>query len=144
MSEIDRLTQSVDHPAPKRGELPRWRILAGLLLAPLAFSLQIVASYVVAALGCDAGRQPHLILYAIVIGAVVTMIAGLLIALANFRATRDEAGGSHQATQDKGDGRTRFLAYFGLCASAVFALAALVQLSSIITLAACVGFSSTS
>jgi len=142
MSDLHPLATAVEHPSPAKGTLPRWRIITGLLLAPAAFSTQVVASYVIAALRCDVGSAPRILLILLNLMAVAATFGGAAIAIANFRATRDEKGGDHSRLQEVGDGRTRFLAYFGACASVLFGLAVLVQLTSIITLSRCVGFAS--
>jgi hypothetical protein len=142
MSDLHALARAVSHPSPGKGTLPRWRILAGVTLAPAAFALQVVASYIVAADACGAGRAPDLSLVMINLVALVVTVAGFLIAVANFRATRAEKPGSHHDIQEIGEGRTRFLAYCGLCASGIFGLAVIVQLTSILTLSACLGTAS--
>jgi hypothetical protein len=142
MTELHPLASAVSHPSPAKGDLPPWRMIAGVTLAPAAFSLQVVASYVVAALRCGSGDAPDFWLVAINLVALAAVVIGLAVAIANFRATRGEKTGSHQAVQEIGEGRTRFLAYCGLCASAIFGLAVIVQLTSILMLSACLGVAS--
>ena len=139
MSDLHPLARAISHPSPSRDALPGWRIIAGVTLAPAAFALQVVASYIVAADACGAGRAPSLSLVIINLVALVVTVAALLIAVANFRATRAEKPGGQQDVQEIGEGRTRFLAYCGLCASGIFGLAVIVQLTSILTLSACLG-----
>ena len=45
------------HPSPLRGSLPRWRVVIGLLLAPAAYAMQVVASYAIAAAELRGGRR---------------------------------------------------------------------------------------
>jgi len=142
MTDLHPLARAVSHPSPAKGDLPRWRVMAGVTLAPAAFSLQVIASYVVAADRCAVSDAPALSLVAINLLALLAVLTGLGIAIANFSATRSEKSGGHQATQEIGEGRTRFLAYCGLCASAIFGLAVIVQLTSILTLSACLGVAS--
>ncbi|MEO7680481.1 MAG: hypothetical protein ABIS14_07280 [Sphingomonas sp.] len=142
MNDLHPLAQAVSHPSPAKGNLPRWRVIAGVTLAPAAFALQVVASYIVAADACGAGRAPDLSLVVINLVALIATVAGLLVAIANFRATRAEKPGGHQDVQEIGEGRTRFLAYCGLCASGIFGLAVIIQLTSILTLSSCLGTAS--
>lgn len=142
MSDLHPLARAVSHPSPSKREVPVWRIIAGLALSPSAFLMQVIASYGVAANGCDAGAAPKLWLMAINLVALAATIAGMTIAIANFRATRDEKEGGQKRLQEVGEGRSRFLAYCGLCASAIFGLAVIVQLTAIFTLSACLGFAS--
>lgn len=142
MSDLHPLARAVSHPSPGKRDVPSWRLIAGVTLAPAAFSLQVIVSYVVAANGCDAGSAPSIWLVAINVVALVATIAGIAVSIADYRATRDEKEGDQKRVQDVGEGRSRFLAYCGLCASAIFGLAVIVQLTAIFTLSACLGFAS--
>ncbi|MBV1691375.1 hypothetical protein KRR38_27750 [Novosphingobium sp. G106] len=142
MSDLHPLARAVSHPSPGKRDVALWRIVGGVTLAPAAFSLQVVASYVVAANGCGAGRPPNFWLVAINLAALTATIVGMGIAIANYRETRGEKRGDQKCVQEIGEGRTRFLAYCGLCASAIFGLAVVVQLTAIFTLSACLGFAS--
>ncbi|MBX7500409.1 hypothetical protein K3181_02980 [Qipengyuania sp. YG27] len=139
MSDLPPLVNAVSHPAPLRNDLPRWRIVLGLVLAPSAFALQVVVSYALAADACGEGGASLIGLAAINLVALALIIVGLGTSIANYRRTRSEGEGSHRAVQSQGDGRSRFLAYFGLCTSGVFALAVLVQLTSILVMHQCLG-----
>ncbi len=142
MSDLHPLARAVSHPSPARGDLPRWRVIAGMTLAPAAFAIQVIASYVIAANSCGLGGAPDATLIAVNLIALAITVTSLLIAFANFRATRAEKSGGHKKVQEIGEGRTRFLAYCGLCASGIFGLAVIVQLTSILTLSTCLGTAS--
>lgn len=140
MSDLHPLARAVEHPSPGKRIIPVWRLVVGVILAPSAFALQVVVSYVVAANGCAAGGGPSGWLLPINLAALAATIAGFVIAITNFQATREEKPGGHRRMQEVGEGRTRFLAYCGLCASAIFGLAVIVQFTAILTLSACLGF----
>ena len=142
MSDLHPLATAVEHPSPAKGTLPRWRIITGLLLAPAAFSTQVVASYVIAALRCDVGSAPRILLILLNLMAVAATFGGAGMASAQFGGPRDEKGGGQRRRPEGGAGGPPVLAYFGACASVLFGLAVLVQLTSIITLSRCVGFAS--
>ncbi len=142
MSDLHPLARAVSHPSPGKSDVSMWRIIGGVTLAPFAFSLQVIASYVIAANGCGAGAAPSGWLVAINLVALTATIAGITLAIANFRATQDEKAGGQKRVQEIGEGRTRFLAYCGLCGSAIFGLAVIVQLTAIFTLSACLGLAS--
>ncbi|QGN54130.1 hypothetical protein [Novosphingobium sp. Gsoil 351] len=139
MSDLHPLISAVSHPAPLKGTLPRWRIVLGLVLAPGAFAAQVIVSYALAAISCDGGGASRPIITGVNLLALVVIATGLIVSAGNFRRTRGEGKGGHRKVQSEGDGRTRFLAYFGLCASIVFALAVIVQLTSLIILHRCLG-----
>lgn len=142
MSDLHPLATAVSHPAPSRSKVPGWRIALGLMLAPAAFSLQVVVSYIVTAVGCGASDDARPILIAVNLLAVALTFGGGAIAFANYRVTRDEKAGRSSRTEEIGEGRTRFLAYFGLCASSVFGLAVLLQLTAVLIVSTCLGFAS--
>ena len=142
MSQLHPLAPAVEHPSPAKHRLAPWRTIAGIALAPVAFVLQVTASYVVAALGCSASHAPANWLIGIDVFALGMTVAGIVIAAGNFRWTRNEKDGGQQQLQEVGEGRTRFLAYCGLCTSAMFSLGVIVQLLAIVMVSACVGFAS--
>ncbi len=105
-------------------------MIGGVTLAPIAFSLQVMLSYTLAA-DTAQGVPPQAGIAAVNLAALAAIANGLAISIGNFRATRDEKEGGHREVQASGEGRTRFLAYCGLCASAIFGLAVIVQLTAI-------------
>lgn len=139
MRALHPLAVTVEHPSPARGELPRWRVIVGLTLAPAAYALLVVTGYTIAANACAAQLRPSVAVVLVTFLALVAILAGLGISISNFRRTRHEGSGGHAGVQDIGDGRTRFLAYAGLCASGLFALAVVVQLTSFVLLNQCLG-----
>jgi hypothetical protein len=103
----------------------RWRevltLWAGVLIAPLAWALQMQAGYILVQPACQAGRNTLL--------HIVTLAALLLAALGGFiawrkwqqtgRAWPDEAAGALA--------RSRFMAVLGLLLSVMFFLVIVAQ-----------------
>lgn len=139
MSKLHPFAPGVSHPSQSKGVLPAWRVFAGLTLAPAAYALLIIAGYAVSAQQCQTQAHSNLAVWVIDLVAIIAILAGFGISLTNFMRTRGEGKGGHRQTQDIGDGRTRFLAYAGLCASAIFGLAALVQIAAILVIHRCLG-----
>jgi hypothetical protein len=139
MSQLHALAQAVDHPAPARGSVPRWRLIASMALAPVSFAAQVVCSYVVASVLCREGAPPQAILLVINALAIVVAVAGFVLSVSSWRATRGEKPGGARATIDIGEGRTRFLALCGLWGSSIFLLAVLLDLTAIAAFSACPG-----
>ena len=139
MSGLHHLAPGLSHPSPARAEVSPLRLIAGALLAPIGFGVQVVIGYTVGAVGCARQLAPWPVMLVVTVVALGAIFGGLTISIGNFRLTRDEAEGDHARLQDRGEGRTRFLAYCGLCSSGIFALATLVQLASMIVLHQCVG-----
>jgi len=139
MTALHPLAPALSHPSPQRAEVSATRLVAGALISPLGYGAQVIVSYVIGAVGCAQGRAPWAQLLAVNLAALVAILGGLAISLGNFRRTRGEAGGDHARAQDRGDGRTRFLAYCGLCSGGIFALATLIQLTAVLVLDRCIG-----
>ena len=143
MSDAGLLEKSVGHPSPARSHLRAWRVIGGVLIAPLAFATQIILSYAVAAQGCGTDRLPSIALTIINLVALVLLLIGLLLSWRNHRAVRGVEGGSTSELHDKGDGRTRFLIQFGFWMSLLFSVAGGVEFSAILLLGTCVGYAPT-
>ena len=142
MSQLHPLVSAVEHPSPAKHRLTPWRAIAGIALAPVAFVLQVTASYVVAALSCSTSHSPPNWLIGINVLALGMTVAGMVIAANNFQSTREEKDGDQRQLQEVGEGRSRFLAYCGICTSAMFGLGVIIQLLAIVMVSACVGFAS--
>jgi hypothetical protein len=115
-----------------RAAVSRWALAIGLLAAPFAWSLDELGSYILAANECqlkgsgDANMLVHGSSPAYLVLTAATWLialAGVWVALGNWRKTRDEhPGGGHHLVA-LGEGRTRFVAMAGLMTSVTFALA---------------------
>lgn len=135
------LADDVSHPAPQKHLVASWKLWTGLLLAPLALSLQVVVSYIVGSDVCSAGGAPLPWLLMINIATALLAGFGMFAAWSNWRATRHEAGGDVHHSADRGDGRTRFMALFGLSWSALSLFAVVVQALALVYFGPCIGFS---
>ena len=140
MNTLHPLARGVAHPAPGQDRVSPYLLWAGLLLAPLAFSLQVVCSYPVAADLCRRGGNPLWWLVGINVATVLVAAAGLWAAWMSWRRTRAEKAGGAEATAERGDGRTRFLAQLGLISSALLVFAVLLQFSALVFFGPCIGF----
>jgi hypothetical protein len=121
----------IKHPAPHRHRVGLTALFFGLGAAPAAWNAQLLFSVGLAAHACYPRDVPlelpiwgNLwgILLAIGVAGIAVAIVGGLVSFRNWRLTFDEAPGSVHRLLDNGDGRTRFLAMFGILTSALFAL----------------------
>ncbi|MEO8936888.1 MAG: hypothetical protein ABI277_10915 [Burkholderiaceae bacterium] len=131
----------VDKPGP--GVV---RLFAGMVIAPLAWALQVLTGYALAAHACyptDAALSqptlPHL--RAIVAGVSVSLwillLIGCAVAWSNWKATRPHSDvGPHRIIQS-GEGRPRFMALCGLIVSGLFAIVLLFTSVGIIWVPGC-------
>lgn len=139
MTPLHALAHAVDHPAPARGTIAGWRLIAAIVLAPLSFSAQVIGSYVVASSLCQDGARPQAYLWVMNATAIVVAVVGFMLAVSAWRAARGEKPGGAQAAVDVGEGRTRFLALCGIWGSSIFLLAVLLDLTAIAAFGTCPG-----
>lgn len=134
------------HPAPERGRVSTLRLLGALLLAPLAWLTQLLASYFFAANACqrsDQGLVPSsvpklwLILLMINIACLAVGAAGMTLAWRAWLRTRDEKPGGGHHLLDVGEGRTRFAALSAAIVSCIFLFAILAELAALLILEHC-------
>ncbi|HVI29915.1 hypothetical protein [Hansschlegelia sp.] len=126
----------VEHPAPHAHHARIEWLAAALFTAPAAWFLQLCAVYALGSHACYPRAAP---LQAALPGWEWTWGASLAINLATlvlavaatafsywiWRQTRGESEGGHHHAVEAGEGRTRFLAVFGLWSGVWFALAIL-------------------
>jgi hypothetical protein len=122
-------TFAIGHPAPHRGRVGLGTLMLALLGAPAAWSLQHLALYAVASLACSGELQGAAQAWLSWVLPLINLAALLAAALATALAVRilrrtggehaDRAGGMMYA----GEGRTRFLAIWGIWIGVVFMLA---------------------
>lgn len=117
------------HPAPHRDRAHFLWLLFGCSAAPIFWLGQLILGYWVSAQICYGGVQPvdiaspatlrtELIVFDIV--ALVAALAGGVISWSSWRATQNEKKGGATHAIHTGEGRTRFLALWGLMSSLWF------------------------
>ncbi len=133
MAALHPLARGVEHPAPQRGNVSFMLVVAGLFLAPAAWSLQLLVSYGLHGDGCGAsaalshgGRSP--LDTAIGAVAVLACLVGLWAAHRVWWLTRTEGPGDHHEGLTAGLGRTRFLGLCGIVGGAIFLTASIFEL----------------
>lgn len=136
MSALHPLAGSVAHPSPHRRRAAPWMVVAGLFAAPVSWSMQLFASYVLSGDRCHdletagpggVGTGSGLTT-ALGVVAIAVCSCGFWFAYRTWRLTRGEAPGDHHEALTAGNGRTRFLGLCGMIASPIFIIAALVLL----------------
>jgi hypothetical protein len=133
------------HPAPHRERYGRGALAFGLFAAPLAWAIQLTASYAVTGVTCNGARYAldaptlHTALATVDVMALAVTVAAFVVAWLGWRATREEAAGSAHHLLDAGEGRTRFLAVCGMMASAGFMLALIFATVGIAVVPPCAG-----
>jgi hypothetical protein len=140
--------QAVQHPAPHRGAVNGAVIALAILAGPAAWALQLLVNYGLASLACFPAREPHMALppgwhglpVGLLAGTLVAMSIAIIAGLLGYRSwvrTNAEAGGGHRHLIEVGEGRTRFLASWGLWIGALFSVALVFDAVGILLVTSC-------
>ena len=133
----------IGHPAPQRHQAHPISLLFALLGAPAGWSVQLFFGFASTSYLCtgQAGIAVPAWLDPAVIGfnftALATAVAALMVALALVRRTTHEHRQRSGGIMDAGEGRTRFLAVWGVCISIVFFVATLANSFSLFLVSSC-------
>lgn len=137
---------NVSHPAPGRDQVSNLRLLGALLLAPLGWLTQLLASYFFTSNACangDSGLAPTTApgLWVVLLIAnflcIFAGVAGLVFALRAWRRTRGEKRGGGHHLLDVGEGRTRFAALSAAIVSGIFLFAILAEAAALLIFGHC-------
>ncbi len=121
----------IQHPAPHRHRVGIGALWFGLTAAPLAWSIQQLASTALVGRDCYPHESPlayplwhgvWTVLLGISVASIALAIAGGAVSWRSWRHTRHEQPDSAHHLLDRGEGRTRFMGMSGMIASALFLL----------------------
>jgi hypothetical protein len=133
----------IGHPAPQRHLAHPLSLLFALLGAPAGWIIQLFFGFASTSYLCtgQAGIAVPAWLDPSVIGfnfaALAIAVTALMVALALVRRTTHEHRRRSGGILDAGEGRTRFLAMWGVCISIVFFVATLANSFSLFLVASC-------
>ena len=143
----DHAALEIGHPAPHRAHVAPLPMLFALLGAPAAWMLELLINFAVTSYVCYPGISGTTVaaapgwLQAVVIAANIVAlaiaIAALLVGMGLARRTRDEHRQRSGGVMDAGEGRTRFLAVWGLFTAMVFIVAVLANTFSLFLVPIC-------
>lgn len=131
------------HPAPGKSRVGISALWFGVFGAPLAWSLQEVASVAINSFGCvtpngvtppagvQAGSGTWLLLVILTVAMMVLSLAALFVAWRNWHAAHTHEEGEEEELLEVGEGRTRFMSMAGILLGAVFSLLITMNLVSI-------------
>jgi hypothetical protein len=137
---------SIKHPASHRHRVGLAALFFGLAAAPVAWNAQLLFGVALSAHACYPRDVPLIlpiwsglwgILLAIDVAGIVLAIIGGIVSFRSWRLTFDEAPGSAHHLLDVGEGRTRFLAMFGILTSFLFTIALLFATASVFVVPIC-------
>lgn len=131
MTRSDHVGFDIGHPAPDRGRVGRTALLLGLGGGALAWSAQLAILTGLGSLACATGDGPQIPVAdlewartaatATNVAALAAAALSFLLSFRNLSRTRRLAGGG--GIIDAGEGRSRFLAVWGIFAGLLFMLA---------------------
>lgn len=131
---------SSDQPSQRRREIGPFRLAFGLLAAPLAWSADELFSYGAASYLCRmkaSGSDQTLTVpdspwfWALIVVTLAIAVAGFVVAVGNWRKTRDVQAGSGHQLPELGEGRSRFIAICSMLTSGGFLIAFLFMLANL-------------
>ena len=122
----------IEHPAPFAGAVPKWLLFTALLASPIAWFVQLCAGYGLTSAACFPRQYPvadGLSLspaawpgsFALNIGCLVVAVAATLLSVWVWLRVRHEVSSSFGLIE-AGEGRTRYLAVWGIWTGVWFAL----------------------
>ena len=120
---VDAAIEHQAHPAPHRHRIGLLVLLATVFAPPLAWSAHLVVNYALSSRACYPDGSPvtaptlrslWALLIAIDIISLAISAAGAVIAWRAWRISREEMASSDPVLVETGEGRTRFLAGWGL------------------------------
>lgn len=135
---------SPQHPAPARQQVSLFALWFGLLAAPTAWMSNELILYYLASQFChgDAmalpltqGFSPWLLAFTVL--ALLVAVAGTGVSYLSWQKSRQEKEGSGHFLAEVGEGRTRFIAMFGLLSSSGFSVAFIFIFMQLYVLPAC-------
>ena len=142
----------VGHPAPDRGRTSAASLLFGLGGAAFAWTLQLMATVSLAGAVCSAGDGPggfsrvrpdgaQPTLMVINIAALAIAALAFYVAWSAYCSTPGDSGATHRTggIMDAGEGRTRFIAIWGIWASALFICAIAFNTLDVFWVGLCAG-----
>jgi len=148
MAEPIRNTYRVDHPAPHGHAVAR-RVLFGALLAgPVAWTAQLTISYGLSSYACFPRAHPLAsalpgwgwvwpAALAINIAALAVAVAAIVVSFRSWQRASEEAPGGHLQLIESGEGRTRFLAVWGIWSGVWFAVGILFNTIGVLWVPLC-------
>ncbi len=137
---------SVSHPSPHREKVSLNSLWFGIVGAPVAWMTLELMSYILTSSKCDKSNgtqltsepytvSSYLILFCVIAGIIA--LWALITAARNWKKTRHEMEGSAHNLLEVGEGRTRFLAIFGLLTSIGFVIAFVFSIVTLFLLHLC-------
>ncbi|WP_297296033.1 hypothetical protein [uncultured Methylovirgula sp.] len=147
MQDSDPLL-TVPHPAPRRGTISTALLFLGLFAGPVVWGLQLVINFALASHACFPDGAPLAapawhsawgVILLLNLFAAVVALAGAALSYQHWQATRMEHHGDASHAIEAGEGRTRFLALWGVMTGLGFLAAILFNTIALFMVPQCAG-----
>jgi hypothetical protein len=134
------------HPAPRRNRAGPLKLAFGAIGGPLAWGVRLVVNYALASHACFPADVPRddassgglwPLLIAVDAAALLIAATAAIVSYSSWRSTREEFEGSAPEVIDIGEGRTHFLALWGMMTGLGFFLATVFDLVMLAGLRPC-------
>lgn len=146
MANDTTAVQTQAHPAPHRERVGLLALAFGVLAGPFAWGVRLVLNYGIASTACfpdNARRLPprpewlRTTLTSIELIAILVAATGALVSFRIWQSTRYESEGHAGHLIEAGEGRTRFLAVWGMITGVGFLLFNVFDLVAVMVLPKC-------
>jgi hypothetical protein len=138
------------HPSPHRDQVSVSLLFLGLFLGPVGWGLQLITNFALASYRCYPDAVPRVsilpgwqwsspAILAINVAAAVLALIGAAISYLHWQAVRHEHYGSVGHLIEAGEGRTRFLALWGVMTGLGFFVAILFDTVALSMVPQCSG-----
>ncbi len=139
-----------EHPSPHRDRVSTPLLFFGLFAGPVAWGVQLVANFALASHRCYPSDMPRAsilpgwqwsspAILAINIAAAILALIGAAVSFAHWQAARHEHQGSVGHAVEAGEGRTRFLALWGVMTGLGFFVAIVFDTIAFLMVPQCTG-----
>jgi hypothetical protein len=139
-----------EHPSPHRDQVSVSLLFLGLFAGPVAWGLQLVTNFALASYRCFPSDVPRSSLLpgwqwssaailAINVAAAILALAGAAISYWHWQVARREHQGSVRHAVEVGEGRTRFLALWGVMTGLGFFVAIIFNTVAFVMVPQCAG-----
>lgn len=124
------------HPAPHRARVRAITLIFSAGAGPIFWLGQLILAYAISAQVCFNGDHPttiassaplHAALLAFDVIAIAAAIVGGLVSYMCWRRVRHEVAGGHRHMIEAGEGRTRFMAMWGMLSNGCFLIAIIFE-----------------
>lgn len=149
MQNTDSIMRA-QHPSPHRDRVSLGSLFFGLFAGPVAWGIQLVTNFALASNRCypDGISRATILpgwqwssptILAINIVAAILALIGAAVSYSHWQAVRNEHQGSARQLVEAGEGRTRFLALWGVMTGLGFFVAIIFDTVALSMVPQCAG-----